>query len=62
MIETLNFSNRLTKRNILQTLASIFDPLGFSLLIWKVIYQNVCDVKIPWDKEVSKESPNQWLN
>ena len=57
-------SKRLTKRNKVQTLVSIYDPLGFislCLLIGKVIYRNVCDLKISWNKEIPTENQNQWL-
>ena len=42
-----------TKREVLQTLASIFDPLGKAapiLLTGKNIFREICDRKIPWDK------------
>ena len=26
-----------------------------------MIYQTVCDLKIPWDKEIQRENQNQWL-
>ena len=26
-----------------------------------MIYQNVCNLKIPWDKEIPRENQNQWL-
>ena len=48
IIEIPNFTKRLTKRNILQTLASIYDALGFIspyLLTGKVIYQFICELK-----------------
>ena len=48
IIKIPNFSKRLTKRNILQALASIYDALGFTslcLLTGKLICQNVCDSK-----------------
>lgn len=52
-----NFSKHLSKRNLLQTLASIYDPLRFispCLLTGKVIYRNICDLKIPCGKEIPK--------
>ena len=65
IIEIADFCKRLTIRNILQTLPSIYDPLGFispCLLTEKVIYRNVCDLKIPWDKKIPREIQNQWFN
>ena len=52
-LEIPNFSKRPIKRNILQTLTSIYDSLGFisrCLLTGKVIYRNVSDLKISWKK------------
>ena len=43
-------SQRLTKRNILKILASIYDSLGFILpvfLIGKILFRNLCDSRIP---------------
>ena len=65
IIEIADFCKRLTIRNILQTLPSIYDPLGFispCLLTEKVIYRSVCDLKIPWDKKIPREIQNQWFN
>ena len=41
-----------TKRNVLNYIASIYDPLGLisaSHTIGKVIYRELCDKKLPWD-------------
>ena len=49
-------SQRLTERNVLKTLASIYVPLGFIspvLLIGKILFRNLWDLRIPWDKEIS---------
>ena len=59
IIEIPKFSKHLTKRNILQTLASINDPLGFispCLLTGKVTYWNVCGSKTPCDQEILREN------
>ena len=45
-----------------QLLASIYDPLGCISpypLTGKMIYRNVCDLKIPWDREIPRENENQ---
>ena len=63
IIEILNFSKRLAKGNILKTLASVYETLRFispCLLTGEVVYQTVCDLKIPWDKEIQRENQNQW--
>ena len=43
------------KRNIHRYVASIYDPISFSLpshVIGKAIYRKLCDEKVPWDSEV----------
>ena len=50
----------MTKRNILKTLASIYDPLGF-ILIGKILFHNLCDLRILWDKEISQEIEIKWV-
>ena len=57
-------SQRLTKRSILKTLASIYDPLRFIspvLLIGKILFRNLCDLRIPWDNEIPQEIENKWV-
>ena len=52
-----------TKRNILQKLASIYDVLGFispCTLVAKDIFRKICDEKIPWDKELPPEIKSLW--
>ena len=43
-----------TEREVLRTLASVFDPLGIAappiLLTGMNIFREICDRKIPWDK------------
>ena len=44
-----------TKRNILHTLASIYDPLSIAgpiTLLGKLIYRDTCDRKLAWDEEI----------
>ena len=58
------FCETLTKRTVLQALASIYDPLGFIspvLLTGKIIYRKLCDLKIPWDAEIPKELQKEWI-
>ena len=45
----------LTKRGVLQNLASIDDPLGFVspvTLLGKMVYRECCDQNLTWDKEL----------
>ena len=53
---------RLTKRNILKTLASTYDPLGFIslvLLVGKILFHNLWDLRISWDNEIPLEIENK---
>ena len=61
-VEIPTESQRSTKRNILKTLAAIYDPLGFIspvLLIGKILSRNLCDLRIPWDNEIPQEIENK---
>ena len=45
-------------------MASIYDQLGFllpCLLLGKIIYHDLCDLKIPWEKEVPIDIQTQCL-
>ena len=54
----------MTKRSILKSLASICDPLQFIspvLLIGKILFRNLCDLRIPWDNDIPQEIENTWV-
>ena len=54
-----------TKREILKTLASIYDPLGLIspvTLRGKLIYRAACDEKVAWDEPLSKDLMKRWEN
>ena len=54
---------KLTKRIILQKLASICDPLGVTsptTIIKKAIYHDVCDSKLSWDDELLDWIVRKW--
>nr|XP_055049264.1 uncharacterized protein LOC129434357 [Misgurnus anguillicaudatus] len=56
-------SNPLTRRGVLSTVASIYDPLGFMapfVLIGKQILQQMCREKIGWDEELPESLRPQW--
>ena len=53
----------LTRRGILSTVGSIYDPLGMAapaLLPGKKILQDLCKEKIDWDDEIPEEYCHRW--
>ena len=67
--DTFNFcillSNRpTTRRGILSTVSSVFDPLGFIapfILEGKKILQELCKDNVGWDEPVSETISTRWL-
>ena len=52
-----------TKRNILSILASLYDPLGVIspiVVSLKVLFQELCVDKVPWDQELTGERCKKW--
>ena len=61
-IQIPNVKKNAAKQNILSTLASIYGPLGFVspfILVGKIIYRNLCDLKFSWDEEISIDVQTQ---
>ena len=64
---SINENPDLTKRILLKTLASIYDPQGYAspaLIDGKRLFQEACKLHIPWDEEIPrslKESWNKWV-
>ena len=59
-----NNNSAITKRGILSTLAKIYDPLGLVspvTLEGKLIYRDVCKIKVPWDTEIQGPCRRRWL-
>ena len=53
-----------TKRGILEKIASVYDPLGVvspMTLTGKLLYRVACDLKIAWDTQLPSELVNKWL-
>ena len=53
----------LTRRGILSTICSVYDPLGIAapfLLNGKKILQDLCRMKIDWDEEIDYEFRARW--
>ena len=55
----------MSKRGMLSTLSSIYDPLGFVtsfILQGRKILQKLCEEKINWDDEVNQKFKDSWEN
>jgi len=63
--DTFRFSKPITRRGILSTISSIYDPLGFIaplILPAKKLLQELCrDASLGWDDELSVEHQIQWM-
>ena len=54
----------ITKRNVLKTVSSIYDPLGLlspAVVSLKMLFQEVCTHKIAWDKPLPTDFVNKWI-
>eukprot|EP00794_Sanderia_malayensis_P021405 gene21405-biopygen17186 len=54
-----------SRRGILSTVSSIYDPLGFAapfILPAKTILQDLCRLKLSWDDEIPNSNSLQWRN
>ena len=54
-----------TKREVLKSLPSVFDPLGVAsptVLVGKRIYREACDQHLPWDAVLPEKLDKQWDN
>ena len=55
----------LTRRGILSTISSVYDPLGIAapfLLVGKSILLDLCHTKLSWDEEIGEEYRVRWEN
>lgn len=62
--DILNGKRRPTKREVLRTLMSVFDPLGFLasfLVLLKILLQRIWRSNIEWDEEIGDELYDDWL-
>ena len=58
-----NFANILTKRLLIHSLASIFDPLGLIIPVivsMKELYQDICRENFSWDETLPEKVQNRW--
>ncbi|XP_057713144.1 uncharacterized protein LOC130929733 isoform X2 [Corythoichthys intestinalis] len=56
-------NNPFTRRGVLSTVASIFDPLGFVapfILVGKRILQKMCQEKLDWDEPLPQDLKPEW--
>lgn len=63
-VEDFPTERKVTKRNIISSLAKVFDPVGLLcgiILTYRKFYQTVCLLKLDWDDEVPEEIKNQWF-
>lgn len=63
MLQSINI-NSPTKRKVLKTIMSIYDPIGVLMpLIMRsrILMQNICRCKIDWDEKLEKENVDQWI-
>ena len=52
-----------TKRNVLKTIASIYDPLGIInpiVVQMKIFFQDLCLAKFEWDEKLSSDLLDRW--
>ena len=55
----------ITKRKILSAINSVFDLLGFSapvLITGKILYSQLCLLKLGWDQQIPNELSEEWQN
>lgn len=60
---TSNFSNALTKRQILSYISQMFDPLGFVgpiIVVAKMLIQEIWAKKLDWDERLPNELLKRW--
>ena len=62
---TVEINNACTKRGVLKTVSSIFDPLGMVapfILRAKILLQQLWEQKLGWDDELGEPLRTDWLN
>ena len=59
----VNKGDSITKRNVLKAIAGIYDPLGLLApltIVFKLLFQVICNLKIGWDKQICSELNCKW--
>ena len=63
VIKEALYHDVITKRIVLKTLATFFDPFGVlspAILSIKLLFQNVCAMKCNWDDQLPIDFVKQW--
>ena len=50
---------------ILRKISKIYDHLGLAspvTLAGKMLYREICDARVPWDRDLPREVKNTWEN
>ena len=56
---------KVTKIEILRKISKIYDHLGLAspvTLAGKMLYREICDARVPWDRDLPREVKNTWVN
>ena len=56
---------KVTKIEILRKISKIYDHLGLAspvTLAGKMLYREICDARVPWDRDLPREVKNTWEN
>ena len=59
-----NRDNPITKRNILKSVASIYDPIGIIspvVVTFKIFFQQLTQLKVSWDAKLSMDLEIRWM-
>ena len=54
---------KITKRVVLSVILSLFDPMGIispAMVNAKILFQDICKLKIGWDTKISQELKTRW--
>ena len=63
ILEVLSYRGVITKRYLLKTIASIFDPLGVlspAVVNLKLLFQEICSMKLDWDSPLPENLIIKW--
>lgn len=64
-IESLKYDEKFTKRSLLSNIAKLYDPLGLlspTIILAKLLVQNLWKCKIDWDDQILEEHKSTWIS